>query len=85
VNLLLKDRYDSILHVRDVHVPVFIVHGEADDIVPVEMGKRLFAAANEPKEIVTLPGVGHAVHDDATFAIINRWIDKLRSAQASAP
>jgi fermentation-respiration switch protein FrsA (DUF1100 family) len=35
VNLLLKDRYDSILHVRDVHVPVFIVHGEADDIVPV--------------------------------------------------
>lgn len=85
VNLLLKDRYDSILHVRDVHVPVFIVHGEADDIVPVEMGKRLFAAANEPKEIVTLPGVGHAVHDDATFAIINRWIDKLRSAQAGAP
>jgi fermentation-respiration switch protein FrsA (DUF1100 family) len=84
VNLLLKDRYDSILHVRDVHVPVFIVHGEADDIVPVEMGKRLFAAANEPKEIVTLPGVGHAVHDDDTFGIIDRWIDELRAAPATA-
>jgi fermentation-respiration switch protein FrsA (DUF1100 family) len=32
------------------------VHGEADDIIPVEMGRRLFAAANEPKAIVTIPG-----------------------------
>lgn len=84
VNLLLKDRYDSIAHIRDVRVPVFIIHGEADDIVPVEMGRRLFAAANEPKDIVTIPGVGHAVHDEATFGIINHWIDKLRSAQATA-
>jgi fermentation-respiration switch protein FrsA (DUF1100 family) len=60
------------------------VHGEADDVVPVGMGRRLFAAANEPKEIVTLPGVGHAVHDETTFAIINGWIDKLRAAQATA-
>jgi fermentation-respiration switch protein FrsA (DUF1100 family) len=84
VNWLLTDRYDSILHIRDVHVPVFIVHGEADDIVPVEMGRHLFAAANEPKEIVTMPGAGHAVHDDVTFGIINNWIDKLRAAQATA-
>lgn len=84
VNWLLTDRYDSILHIRDVHVPVFIVHGEADDIVPVEMGRRLFAVANEPKEIVTMPGTGHAVHDDVTFGIINNWIDKLRAAQATA-
>jgi fermentation-respiration switch protein FrsA (DUF1100 family) len=49
INLLLKDRYDSIIHIRDVHVPVFIIHGEADDVVPVEMGRRLFAAANEPR------------------------------------
>lgn len=84
VSFLLKDRYDSMRHVRDVRAPVFVMHGEADDIVPVAMGRRVFAAANEPKEIVTLPGVGHAVHDEATFAIINLWIDKLRSAQATA-
>jgi fermentation-respiration switch protein FrsA (DUF1100 family) len=84
VSFLLKDRYDSMLHVREVHDPVFVVHGEADDIVPVEMGRRLFRAANEPKEIVTLPGVGHAVHDETTFAIINLWIDKLRAGQATA-
>jgi fermentation-respiration switch protein FrsA (DUF1100 family) len=84
INLLLKDRYDSIIHIRDVHVPVFIIHGEADDVVPVEMGRRLFAAANEPKEIVTIPSLGHAVHDEMTFGVINRWIDKLRAAPAAA-
>jgi len=84
VSLLLKDRYESLRYIRDVHTPIFVVHGEADDVVPVGMGRRLFAAANEPKEIVTLPGVGHAVHDETTFAIINGWIDKLRAAQATA-
>jgi fermentation-respiration switch protein FrsA (DUF1100 family) len=83
VNLLLKDRYDSILHIRDVHVPIFIVHGEADDVIPVEMARRLFAAANEPKEIVTIPGAGHAIHDEVTFEIINRWIDKRRAIEAN--
>lgn len=82
VNLLLKDRYDSIGHIRDVHMPVLIVHGEADDVVPVEMGRRLFAAANEPKAIITIPGLGHAVHDDTTFALIDRWIEQLRMATA---
>jgi hypothetical protein len=84
VNLLIEDRYDSILHIRDVRVPIFIVHGEADDVIPVEMARRLFAAANEPKEIVTIPGAGHAIHDEVTFEIINRWIDKQRAMKANA-
>jgi fermentation-respiration switch protein FrsA (DUF1100 family) len=84
VNLLLKDRYDSIIHIRDVHVPIFIIHGEADDVIPVEMARRLFAVANEPKEIVTIPGAGHAIHDDVTFDIINRWINKQRAIEANA-
>jgi fermentation-respiration switch protein FrsA (DUF1100 family) len=84
VSLLLQDRYDSIRRIRDVHVPIFILHGEADDVVPVEMGRQLFQAANEPKEIKTLAGAGHADHYNfGSFEIINRWIDRLRAAQAS--
>ena len=84
VSLLLQDRYDSIRRIRDVHVPIFILHGEADDIIPVDMGRRLFQAANEPKEIQTLPGAGHADHYKfGSFEIINRWIDRLRAAPLS--
>jgi fermentation-respiration switch protein FrsA (DUF1100 family) len=86
VRLLLKDRYDSIRYIGDVHAPIFILHGEADDVVPVEMGRRLFEAANLPKEIKTLPGAGHDDHSKfASFEIINGWIDKLRSGQLSTP
>jgi uncharacterized protein len=81
VSLLLEDRYESIRYIRDVHVPIFILHGEADDVVPVEMGRRLFAAANEPKELKTIPGGGHVIHDGPTSEIVNRWIDRLRAGR----
>jgi fermentation-respiration switch protein FrsA (DUF1100 family) len=84
VGLLLQDRYESIRHIRDVHVPIFILHGEADEVVPADMGRRLFAAANEPKEIKTLPGAGHVDHYNfGSFEIINRWIDKLWAARSA--
>jgi fermentation-respiration switch protein FrsA (DUF1100 family) len=41
--------------------PLLQVHGDADDVVPYSLGRRLFAAANEPKEFVTVRGGGH--HD----------------------
>jgi uncharacterized protein len=81
VELLLRDRYESIRYIGDVHVPVFVLHGEADDIVPVEMGRRLFAAANEPKEIRTMSGAGHVIHDGPSFAYVDDWINRLRGAR----
>lgn len=82
VGLLLKDRYDSIRYIGAVHEPLLIVHGEADAVVPVEMGRRLFEAANEPKHIDTLPGAGHENHSEfGSHALINKWIDDLRAEQ----
>jgi uncharacterized protein len=78
VSLLLKDRYMSRDYIRDVHMPVFILHGEADEIVPVAMGRALFALANQPKKIVTLPGAGHNDHYlFGSFEAINAWIDRV--------
>ncbi|RUO99702.1 MAG: alpha/beta hydrolase [Hyphomicrobium sp.] len=85
VNLLLQDRYETIKHIRDVHVPIFILHGDADEVVPVEMGRRLYAAANEPKEIKIIPGGGHVIHDGPSFAFIDHWIDRLRAGKLKGP
>lgn len=49
VNLLLKDRYDSINKINKITNPVLIMHGMKDDIVPHEMGVELFQKANQPK------------------------------------
>ena len=49
INLVLKDRYDSIKKIQSITVPILIMHGKKDNIVPQKMGLELFEKANEPK------------------------------------
>jgi len=49
INLLLKDRYDSIEKIQSITTPILIMHGKKDNIVPQKMGLELFKKANEPK------------------------------------
>ncbi len=44
--------------------PILIVHGEADETVPVEEAHLLFQAAREPKELFLVPGGGHKLRLD---------------------
>jgi len=39
--------------------PVLIISGEEDKLIPVENGRRLYAAAQEPKELWIIPGADH--------------------------
>lgn len=77
---LLRDRYETVRHLKNVHVPLLVVHGEADAVIPVEMGRAVHAAANEPKEIATFPGAGHSDHGlYGSFDAIQAWIERLRA------
>ena len=59
--LLITDKYDNERNIRSVTAPVLILHGEQDGVIPVEMGRRVFRAANEPKRIEVFP---QGTHDD---------------------
>jgi uncharacterized protein len=79
VRLLLLDRYESKSFIAFVKCPLLIIHGEKDDIIPVAMGRAMFALASEPKSIVTFPEAGHADHYMfGSYEAINGWIDKVR-------
>ncbi|MFQ6101606.1 MAG: alpha/beta hydrolase [Anaerolineae bacterium] len=39
--------------------PILLVHGELDAAISVENGRRLYAAAGEPKELYVIPNAGH--------------------------
>ena len=58
---LVRDRFDSADKIARIGVPLFIVQGERDEVIPVQFGKALFAAAVEPKEALWLPDAGHDV------------------------
>ncbi len=49
VNLLLKDRFENYNKVKNINLPILVMHGEADQIVPFSMGKKIYEIANEPK------------------------------------
>ena len=40
-------------------MPLLILHGARDRVIPVEMGKRLYAAANQPKRLEVFPDGDH--------------------------
>jgi fermentation-respiration switch protein FrsA (DUF1100 family) len=59
VGILLKDRYDSLSKIAGIHTPLLLLHGEKDTIVPIALGKELFAKAPEPKQAIYFPENGH--------------------------
>ena len=69
VHALMKDQFKSIDFIAAVVAPLLVVHGDQDELIPVEFGKRLFAAANQPKELEVVPGFGHDVlFEETTWA-----------------
>jgi uncharacterized protein len=61
LGLLLTDKYNNEQNIRAVTAPVLVLQGENDAVIPVEMGLRVYRAANEPKRIELFP---QATHDD---------------------
>jgi fermentation-respiration switch protein FrsA (DUF1100 family) len=59
ISLLAPNKYDSLSRIRDVHAPVMVLHGDRDEIVPIDMGRELFEAANPPKRFHIIAGAGH--------------------------
>jgi fermentation-respiration switch protein FrsA (DUF1100 family) len=76
-----RTRYDSAAKIGRVRVPVLIMHGDADERVPYEMGLRLYDLAPEPKTFVTFPGAGHQDFPlDLMVPAIRRFLEQTVGA-----
>jgi fermentation-respiration switch protein FrsA (DUF1100 family) len=58
-HLLLAARYDLARRLREIHIPVLVLHGDHDSIVPFALGRQVYEAANEPKEFYVISGADH--------------------------
>jgi fermentation-respiration switch protein FrsA (DUF1100 family) len=59
VRLLMKDQFRSDERIGKVKVPILILHGALDWVVPLAYGERLYKMANEPKRLVRFPRGDH--------------------------
>jgi len=68
VRMLMRNPIDAAAVIASVEVPLLVQHGGADITIPIEFSRKLFAAANEPKEFVEIPGADHFIFNEETFA-----------------
>jgi pimeloyl-ACP methyl ester carboxylesterase len=56
---LTHNRFDSLAKIGKSRSPVFIAHGDCDQLIPLCQAERLFAAAPAPKQFFVMRGCGH--------------------------
>ena len=79
VGLLLKDKFDNKSKIKNISVPVLIMHGEADQIVPFYMGEEIYKIANEPKFTYFTKNDNHMMeYDENLLNAINSFLKSLR-------
>jgi|UniRef100_A0A7C5AMP4 fermentation-respiration switch protein FrsA (DUF1100 family) len=76
-----KVPYDNVGKIGQVRVPVMVIHGAQDEVIPVDMGRRVFEAAPEPKELYIIPGAHHndtyEVGGSAYFARLRAFLERF--------
>ena len=73
---LLVHGFDTENRVRHVHVPLLVIHGDADEIVPFLQGQAVFGAANQPKQFWRVAG---AHHNDLFYVAGDQYVPRLRA------
>jgi fermentation-respiration switch protein FrsA (DUF1100 family) len=78
---LLGSRFPLIERLKSIHVPILMVHGDQDTIVPFALGEQVFRAAPEPKSLYVVKGADHnnltIVGGTPYFARLKQFVESV--------
>lgn len=74
ITFITRIKYPTVDRMPDIHCPVLVVHSSEDDIVPYEQGRKLYAAANEPRYFLEIQGD----HNQGFLQSGNAYMNGLR-------
>ena len=78
VNLLLKDKYQSAVKIKNIKSPILIMHGKVDNVVPFSMGKKIYELANIPKYSYFTEYDNHMMeYDEKLLNVLKKYIYSL--------
>ena len=78
VSLLLKDKFDNKEKMKNINIPILIMHGEADQIVPFFMGKKIYKISKEPKYSYFTKHDNHMMeYDEKLIKALNSFLKSL--------
>jgi fermentation-respiration switch protein FrsA (DUF1100 family) len=67
--------FDTRSHVGAVRAPMFFIHGDHDDVIPLRLGRSLYAVSPDPKSMWIVPGAGH---NDLVETAGREYVSRLR-------
>jgi hypothetical protein len=56
---LLPNRFRNDEKISRIKIPLLMIHGEDDPLVPASMAKKLYNATTTPAELILVPGANH--------------------------
>jgi uncharacterized protein len=62
--------------------PALVMHGDSDSVIPIEVGRSLFARINEPKTFAVIHGGDHnhaAPADPAYWRHVDQFVAELHA------
>jgi fermentation-respiration switch protein FrsA (DUF1100 family) len=78
---LLGSRFALLERLPQITVPVLIIHGDRDHVIPLQLGKAVFDAARSPKELYVVSGADHndlyVVGGQAYFQRLKQFAEKV--------
>jgi hypothetical protein len=79
---MVLDKWDSLSRIAQINVPLLLMHGLRDRTIPTRYGRRLFAAADEPKQLLLIKDGQHS--DLYDFPEVPRQVLDFVRAHATA-
>ena len=81
VHWLIGARFNLADKLKHVSVPILVIHGDQDEIVPIHLGRQVFEAAKDPKAFYVVPGADHnnlyLVGGRAYFQRLKRIVEEV--------
>lgn len=74
----MTDTYRSVDYIDRIGMPLLVMHGDRDRVIPLQLGEKLIARAADPKALDVIEGAGHNdLYQFGTDAIARNFIETL--------
>ncbi|ODA67527.1 2-hydroxy-6-oxononadienedioate/2-hydroxy-6-oxononatrienedioate hydrolase [Methyloligella halotolerans] len=85
LRLVMVDKYKTISVIDRISMPLLIVHGKQDSVIPLRMAEELFAKAPDPKQMVVFPQADHNdLYEHGAFVTVDEYLQGLDKVQGSS-
>lgn len=76
---IMVDQYRTVDRIGQVQIPLLIIHGGRDAVIPLDQARRVLHAANEPKMLQVVPRAGHNdLYEQGAWTRVRDYLASLK-------